>query len=61
VYSFYQVCGPMWLGPLHEREFIDELITTVEAEKDNYGTFARMKGMLTMAREVSFKKWKLVC
>lgn len=49
---FMQVCGPMWLGPLHDREFIDELITTTETEKGNYGTFPRMKGMLTMAREV---------
>ena len=42
----------MWLGPLHDSEFVDELITTIEAEKENYGTFPRMKGMLTMAREV---------
>ena len=43
----------MWLGPLHDGEFLDSLITTIEEEKLNYGTFPRMKGMLTMARDVS--------
>lgn len=48
----------MWLGPLHDRAFLDSLITTIEEDKVNYGTFPRMKGMLTMARDVS---WSWIC
>jgi tRNA G26 N,N-dimethylase Trm1 len=48
-----QSCGPLWLGALHDKQFIETLLEDIEGERQNYGTFARMKGMLTMAKEVS--------
>lgn len=47
------ICGPMWGGQLHEKEFIDEILKIVEEEEkkdtSNYGTLKRVRGMLTMA------------
>lgn len=50
------LCGPMWGGHLHNREFIDRILKLVdeeEAKKDpetTYGTLKRVRGMLTMAK-----------
>lgn len=43
--------GPMWLGPIQDREFIARLIGEIEADKEHYGTYPRMHGMLTLAGE----------
>ena len=43
----------MWSGALHNPEFVSSVLTHVEANEDKYGTAARMKGMLTVAKEVS--------
>ena len=43
----------MWSGPLHDPEFVSDVLDHVEANEDKYGTAARMKGMLTVAKEVS--------
>ncbi|KAH9952240.1 N2,N2-dimethylguanosine tRNA methyltransferase [Amylocystis lapponica] len=45
------VSGPMWSGPLHDPSFITKVLEHVEASEDKYGTSARMKGMLTVAKE----------
>ncbi|KAF7304907.1 tRNA (guanine(26)-N(2))-dimethyltransferase [Mycena kentingensis (nom. inval.)] len=45
--------GPMWSAPLHNQEFVSNVLKHVEnteAEKA-YGTVARMKGMLTVAKD----------
>lgn len=55
------ICGPMWGGQLHDKEFINEILKLVEIEEKNeeeagegevktYGTLKRVKGMLTMAK-----------
>ncbi|KAI0831385.1 N2,N2-dimethylguanosine tRNA methyltransferase [Trametes gibbosa] len=49
--SALHVAGPMWSGPIHDREFISDVLSHVEANEDKYGTSARMKGMLTVAKE----------
>ena len=43
----------MWSGPIHDKEFISNVLSHVEESEDKYGTAARMKGMLTVAKEVS--------
>ncbi|KAI0928510.1 hypothetical protein AcW1_005732 [Taiwanofungus camphoratus] len=45
------VSGPMWSGPMHDPGFVAKVLEHVEASEDSYGTFARMKGMLTVAKE----------
>lgn len=42
----------MWSGPIHNQEFISSVLSHVEENEDKYGTSARMKGMLTVAKEV---------
>jgi tRNA (guanine26-N2/guanine27-N2)-dimethyltransferase len=42
----------MWSGLLHDKEFLAKVLGHVEANENNYGTSARMKGMLTVAKEV---------
>ncbi|PIL24069.1 hypothetical protein GSI_13820 [Ganoderma sinense ZZ0214-1] len=49
--SALHVAGPMWSGPLHDRAFVASVLGHVEANEDKYGTSARMKGMLTVAKE----------
>lgn len=47
----YNVAGPMWQGPIHDREFIDKVLALTEkCDKKTYGTTERIKGMLTLAR-----------
>ncbi|KAF8910968.1 tRNA methyltransferase [Gymnopilus junonius] len=49
--SHLHVAGPMWSGPLHDQDFIGKLISHVDQNQEHYGTSARMKGMLTVAKE----------
>lgn len=50
----------MWSGPIHDPEFVAKVLTHLEGNQDHYGTAARMKGMLTVAQEVSeaTRDWK---
>jgi len=43
----------MWSGPIHDSEFITRVLEHLESNQEKYGTFPRMKGMLTVAQEVS--------
>ncbi|KZS99834.1 N2,N2-dimethylguanosine tRNA methyltransferase [Laetiporus sulphureus 93-53] len=45
------VTGPMWSGSIHDPAFISKVLEHIEASNDKYGTSARMKGMLTVAKE----------
>jgi len=47
----------MWSGTLHDKEFTTRLLTHIEKRGANYGTFSRMKGMITLAVEVRFQIW----
>ncbi|KAM5531216.1 hypothetical protein V8D89_015134 [Ganoderma adspersum] len=49
--SALHAAGPMWSGSLHDRTFVASVLSHVEANEDKYGTSARMKGMLTVAKE----------
>ncbi len=42
----------MWLGPLHDPDFVGRVQESVERDRGLYGTAPRMKGMLTLAKEV---------
>jgi tRNA (guanine26-N2/guanine27-N2)-dimethyltransferase len=48
-----QLAGPMWSGPLHDVSFVEKVLEHLEADEHQYGTLARMKGMLTVAKEAS--------
>lgn len=43
----------MWSGPIHDPSFVCGVLEHVQANEDKYGTSTRMKGMLTLAKEVS--------
>lgn len=48
------VAGPMWAGPLHNADFINKVLEAVDADtvdKNVYGTWQRVHGMLTTALE----------
>jgi tRNA G26 N,N-dimethylase Trm1 len=42
----------MWSGPIHDSGFITRVLEHLESNQEKYGTFPRMKGMLTVAQEV---------
>ena len=42
----------MWSGPIHDSEFVGKVLEHVNTNDDHYGTSLRMKGMLTVAKEV---------
>lgn len=42
----------MWSGAIHDTEFVTKALEHVEANESLYGTVKRMKGMLTVAKEV---------
>ena len=44
----------MWSAPLHDSEFVAKVLAHIEADTGLYGTAARMRGMLTLAKEASF-------
>ncbi|KAF9013853.1 tRNA methyltransferase [Cyathus striatus] len=45
------LAGPMWSGPLHKSEFVGKVLEHLDGHLEQYGTGARMKGMLTVAKE----------
>ncbi|KAL0946857.1 hypothetical protein HGRIS_013024 [Hohenbuehelia grisea] len=49
--SSLHLAGPMWSDRLHDPEFVEKVLEHLEANQDKYGTAARMKGMLTVAKE----------
>lgn len=43
----------MWSGPIQDHNFVSSVLEHVKGEEnDKFGTANRMKGMLTVAREV---------
>ncbi|WFD36276.1 methylamine--glutamate N-methyltransferase [Malassezia cuniculi] len=45
----FHLGGPMWFGPLHDESFCDEVIANLD--KHNLGTAARIRGMVSTARD----------
>ncbi|KAG4301659.1 hypothetical protein PCK1_002144 [Pneumocystis canis] len=46
------ISGPMWSGPLHNKEFIRNTLNIIDSESsDIYTTLSRMKGILSVAEE----------
>ena len=52
MHGMSQLAGPMWSGSLHDKEFIAKVLEHIASNEDRYGTAKRMKGMLTIAKEV---------
>ncbi|KAK7054830.1 RNA methyltransferase tRNA(m5U54)methyltransferase [Paramarasmius palmivorus] len=50
--STLHVAGPMWSGDIHDTGFVSKVLEHVEANQTRYGTVTRMRGMLTVAKEV---------
>jgi tRNA G26 N,N-dimethylase Trm1 len=48
-----QIGGPMWGAPIHNREFVKEMLDHVEENSKDFKTSERIKGMLTVAYNVS--------
>jgi tRNA (guanine26-N2/guanine27-N2)-dimethyltransferase len=42
----------MWSGPIHDGGFVAAVLDHLENNQDKYGTSPRMKGMMTVAKEV---------
>ncbi|KAK8442989.1 RNA methyltransferase tRNA(m5U54)methyltransferase [Candidozyma auris] len=50
--SPFHVAGPMWGGKLHNKEFVEKVLSINRAADTSvYGTTERIKGMLTLAKE----------
>jgi tRNA G26 N,N-dimethylase Trm1 len=48
-----KVAGPMWAGPLHNREFVKKVQTTIDSlDESVYITKPRINGFLSLAAEV---------
>jgi tRNA (guanine26-N2/guanine27-N2)-dimethyltransferase len=43
----------MWNGQIHDPQFVGQILEHLEGNEDKYGTSTRMKGMLTVAKEVT--------
>ncbi|GMK57270.1 hypothetical protein CspeluHIS016_0401040 [Cutaneotrichosporon spelunceum] len=46
----HHIAGPMWLGPIQDPEFAARVLESIDGEQDKYGTWPRMNGMLTLAK-----------
>jgi tRNA G26 N,N-dimethylase Trm1 len=43
--------GPIWARPLHDQEWVSELLQQMGAESGRYAQYARLKGILTAVAE----------
>lgn len=48
----FHVGGPMWFGPIQDVLFCDEVLSTLDTGKHTFGTEARIRGMVSTARDV---------
>ena len=55
--SRVELCGPMWLGQLHCRDFVKKVLSLLQQKDDNknLGTLSRIIGFLTVISEVFFR------
>lgn len=47
----HQIGGPIYLGPLHDVEFVEKIISRVVADPENFNTSKRIEGMLSVVSE----------
>eukprot|EP00040_Diaphanoeca_grandis_P030791 m.182775 g.182775 ORF g.182775 m.182775 type:complete len:606 (+) comp32132_c0_seq1:92-1909(+) len=47
----FQIGGPIWSDPIHNVDFVTELLAEVEENSSKFGTFTRMKGFLNVISE----------
>lgn len=47
-----QVAGPMWMGKLHDVEFVGKMLGHIQENPDDFATAARIEGMLSVAQSV---------
>ncbi|GAA6006713.1 hypothetical protein JCM11491_003153 [Sporobolomyces phaffii] len=45
----FHIGGPMWGAPIHNKEFVKEMLDHVEENSNDFKTSERIKGMLTVA------------
>ncbi|GJJ12119.1 hypothetical protein Clacol_006360 [Clathrus columnatus] len=48
----FHIAGPMWSGPLHDKDFTTKLLQHIDENSKRYGTTPRMKGMVSLAHDV---------
>lgn len=46
------MAGPMYSGPIHNKEFVAAMLKHVQDNKASFQTSKRMEGMLTVIGEV---------
>lgn len=46
------MAGPMWAKEIHDKIFIQGMLDLLKIDGAKYGTESRMRGMLTVAKEV---------
>ncbi|KAI7900790.1 N2,N2-dimethylguanosine tRNA methyltransferase [Cokeromyces recurvatus] len=49
--STHHIGGPVWGDKIHDDEFVARMLQHVKENETNYGTSARMKGMLSVIKE----------
>ena len=47
-----QIGGPVWIGPLHNVSFVDQILDVSKGMSHPLHTQARIDGMLSVAKEV---------
>ncbi len=51
--SRMELCGPMWLGPIHDAQFVKQVLDTAMLPENNYmGTRDRIQGFASIIYEV---------
>ena len=48
-----QLGGPIWTEPIHHQEFVHSLLSEVKENKEDFRTYNRIVGLLTVVSEVS--------
>ncbi|GAA5912975.1 hypothetical protein JCM6882_008888 [Rhodosporidiobolus microsporus] len=46
----FHIAGPLWSAPIHNKDFVAEMLEHVEANEGDFKTSDRIKGMLTVAK-----------
>lgn len=59
--SRVDICGPMWLGPLHDLKFVEKVLEVSQNQEllPHLGTRDRIKGMLSVISEVCARSYQI--
>ncbi|KAI0216498.1 RNA methyltransferase tRNA(m5U54)methyltransferase [Massospora cicadina] len=49
----HHMAGPMYSGPLHNKQFVADMLRHVQGNRDSFKTGKRMEGMLTVISELA--------